>query len=375
MAQIERQKLLSKSLILFGHSVIVINRAGSHDKKQANIYQKGIYENIEYVYSSGTPYKEKSIFKRVLYKVSGYLGELKFIFNLSRSCKIEAAIVTTMTFSSIFYYWFISKIFGFKIILDYVELNSAIITPEKEKMGLDYQLFDKYGAKYSDNIICISDFLLDFVKQQNPKARLIKIPAICDYNKITTFNSEENKTNYFLYCGSAAYLEVIEFILDSFAINNHYDFNLFLVVSGAPNRMVKLSNIIKKHPKANLIKVFSKIPYEQLLHMYKNARALLIPLRPTLQDIARFPHKIGEYTASGRPIITTDNKELRNYFVDTENALIAESYDISEYSRKMQFIIDNPEKADKIGEAGKKTCKTSFDFNVYGEKILNLIKN
>ena len=112
---------------------------------------------------------------------------------------------------------------------------------------------------------------------------------------------------------------------------------------------------------------------KQLYNYYKNAAALFIPLRPTIQDKARFPHKIGEYLASGNPVISTNYGEVKHYFIDRETMLIADVYNIDLFSDKMQFIIDNPGEAQKIGNNGKSLALSSFDYKVYGEKIINFL--
>ena len=47
-----------------------------------------------------------------------------------------------------------------------------------------------------------------------------------------------------------------------------------------------------------------------------NSEALLIPLRNTIQDIARFPNKLSEYVGVSGLIITTDVGEIKDYFIN-----------------------------------------------------------
>ena len=113
-------------------------------------------------------------------------------------------------------------------------------------------------------------------------------------------------------------------------------------------------------------KIFSNIPFSELIDLYVNAAALLIPLRPTKQDAARFPHKISEYAATGNPIITTNYGEVAYYFKDGENALVADSYDISLFAEKMNFVIENLTRAKQIGQKGKELGMQKFSHIKYG---------
>jgi hypothetical protein len=89
---------------------------------------------------------------------------------------------------------------------------------------------------------------------------------------------------------------------------------------------------------------------------------LMIPLRDTLQDNARFPHKIGEYSASKRPILTTNFGEPKVYFKDGETALLADDYSLSSYIKKLSEVLPVKENLDKIGIGGYNVGLDNFDY-------------
>ena len=89
-----------------------------------------------------------------------------------------------------------------------------------------------------------------------------------------------------------------------------------------------------------------------------------------LSGYRTFPHKIGEYLASGNPVISTNYGEVKYYFTDMKNMLIAESYNIDEYATKMQFVIDNPALVKKIGIEGK---IQPYQFLIIAVKLWKLI--
>ena len=103
-------------------------------------------------------------------------------------------------------------------------------------------------------------------------------------------------------------------------------------------------------------------------------RALLIPLRPTIQDEARFPHKIGEYLASGNPVIATNYGEIKYYFEDKKNMLIADDYDIKKFAAKMKYVLEFPNEAKVIGLKGKEVALENFNYKTFGAKIDNFLE-
>ena len=148
---------------------------------------------------------------------------------------------------------------------------------------------------------------------------------------------------------------------------------MYLIINGDENNIIEIRKYISNNLQKDNIKLFSKLTEKQLNIYYKNAIALLIPLRPTLQDRARFPHKIGEYLASGNPVISTNYGEVKYYFKDMENMLIADSYDINLFAAKMEFVINNPIEGQRIGMNGKNTASLIFDYRSQATVINNFL--
>ncbi len=88
------------------------------------------------------------------------------------------------------------------------------------------------------------------------------------------------------------------------------------------------------------ILIYSNVPYTDLINLYRNSEALIIPMRNTDQDKARFPHKISEYCASDRPIITNSIGEISNYFNES-NAYLCSEYDEQKYADVMDLLFLN----------------------------------
>ena len=373
LAEVQKMKLISKSLVNANTDVTVINRKGMHDHETVkSIKVTGRWGKVKYIYACGSPLKPKSFFKRNIQKLIGVVNELKILNKLSKKGCLDAAIISSKEMSLIWYYYMLSKIFKFKTVLTYAEYNSAIKKEKNDKNYINQFLFDRYVFHFTDGVLPISEFLAEVVKAKAPGKPILKIPVLCDFEQfIAPKNLKAEK--YFLFCG-AANLELINFIIDAFdLLKRPTDMKLYLVVNGKPDVLELLQTQINSRNCKDEIKSFSRLPYKRLVELYNNASALLIPLRPMERDIARFPHKIGEYTASGNPIITTNIGEIKYYFKDLESALIADNYDVKEFAQKMKFVIDHPEDASEIGLGGKKVGLQHFEYNSYGLKLKSFI--
>lgn len=371
-ARIEKLKLIAKALTLQGCKVHFISNIWSIFEK-GKIPNKGLDEGISYHYSCGITYRPNSFFLRRYFKFKGQLNELLFI--LFNNFDISIVSAPSGKFFPIFKYWLISRIKGFKIYYPYHEESNISIANKGIIGRINLVLFNKFIWKMLDGAFPISTYLQKEIKKSNPSLASMLIPSMVDFELFKTKKNliNEQSKKYFLYCGSLEYYEVIIYIINSFEEMSNSNFELHLVCSGNSIKKAQLEKRISESPKMNQIILFGFLDYGSLLNKYVNANALLIPLRNTIQDIARFPHKIGEYTASRKPIISHSIGDIKKYFNHGENIIFSDSLSIEDYSKAMNFVVNNPKKAKEIGLESYKVGINNFSYKNYGLKIVEFI--
>lgn len=374
LAQMERQKLIARGLQEAGAEVIILCRYGLQDEADHKTeFDSNVYNGIKFVYASGNPYRPGSFIKRNIQKFKGLFHEFKIIRKQKSKSGLTAILVSTLAFYNVLYYKIISLVTGVPLVLDNVEYFSSMNIRKSVLKKLDNYLYDHYSHVLADKVVGISDFLISVVQKRNPLKPVIKIPAIVDFSQ---FKSDSIAgEDFFLYCGNAGYFQVINFVISSFEKIENRGFALYLVVNGNETDMNTVWNRINVSPRKDLIHIFSRLPVQELIDLYMTSKALLIPLRNTKQDIARFPHKIGEYTAAGKPIVSTNIGEIGKYFTDGATALLADQYSESTFAAKMQSVIDNPVQTRQIGVHGHELGKGNFDFLVLGKKLNHFISH
>ena len=88
-----------------------------------------------------------------------------------------------------------------------------------------------------------------------------------------------------------------------------------------------------------------------------------------IHDKYRFPQKIAEYLMSGSPLLTNNGGIIKDYFNDNENAFVVDKYNPSAFAQKMDFIINNPTLAKKIGSQGYLSGKHYFHYQNYSKQL------
>lgn len=377
LASIQKMTLVSKALIKAGAKVTVINRKGKYNPDTpVDIPIEGKFEGINYIYTSGTVYRPKGFLNRNIQKIKGIFKEFKYLRNLKKRNDLDAGIISCYNLGQVILYRLYGKLLGFPVVLNYVEWASAMAHRDNLILKINDFIFDRWVVKSMDGALPISELLMDNFKKIAPEKGIMKLPILCDFSK---FNKpfQASQKPYFLYCGALSYREVIDFILKAYdQLPKESDTELhFVLGGGTKEEYQQLKSDISQMKKAHLIKVFLDVPHHQIPDYYLPACALLIPLRPTIQDAARFPHKIGEYIATGNPMIATNFGEVAHYFKDGENALIAPQYEIEDFAEKMKFVIEHPDQAKRIGKEGQELGLKEFNYQNYGSKLRAFLEN
>lgn len=345
------------------HTVTILNRFSSFVGEEDHFLTREV--NVVEIVKK----KNVSGIMRKLLLVWSILKEPFVILALNRKYKINVLHVYTGHFFDFLAYKLIGSCIGAKVIYQYVEFRMAKPCPTIYHK-LNAYLCDKWGAKFWDASICISNYLEKNAKHVSKNIPTIKISPICDFSLFENIKPKLANTPYLLFCGSVGYSEVIQIIIDSYNQSRmSRQVSLKLVLSGTKNQM---DIIQKKNPH---IEILSNLDYSELIAYYKGAVGLFIPLRNTVEDIARFPNKICEYLASHGIIITTQIGEVPFYFKDNESAVIASDFDVDAMVEKLNWMADNADALENIRVKAYQVGLTYFDLKS-NEKILeNFLQN
>ena len=371
---IQRMMLIAKGLIVNGCEATVVSFKGVHGPSQ-DFPPVGTYEGINYIYTSDSIHRPSGFLNRNWAKVRGKLKELAWIRKQKKLNRIQGVLVSTADLDMLFIYWLWFKILRIPFALNYDELSSAIASRTKFLERLNDKLFDKYAVKLTDGVTPISEYLTKHTREISPKKPMQKLPILCDFDKFD-LDVEQDDEIRFVYCGAASYMQLIHFVLNAFDKLEIGEREVYLdfILGGNKGSLEKVKAEIAKCKNNAHIRLNANVPHQEIPLHYAKASALLIPLRPTIQDAARFPHKLGEYLASGSPVITTAYGEINHYdFIDGETALVADEYEETAFFEKMKFVMENPEIAAEIGQKGKEMGFLYFDYQKIGKDVKNFL--
>lgn len=368
MAEVEKQTLIARSLSEAGcHVKFICKKSFNYN---CSLPFKGRFLGIDYIYTSLSSRRLKN---KYLNHLSWNLGNLieKLIILFS---KYDFVIASSRDYDEIRLY---SKIIHYrnkKLYLTHVEDARSMYKGNDPGKLWKIEKFETRTWSIIDGVFPISEELSEQIRKVSPSLPQLKIPVLVDLNDVDKADIYANiDKEYFMFCGSADYYKTIDLIISGFEIAN-LNMSLLLVLNGSRSGMDLIDNRIKKSTCISKIIVKSKLSKTYLWGYYQKAFALLIPLNFDQRDKARFPHKLGEYCAVGKPIITSKWGEIPFYFTDAKNAILLESDDSIELSKAFITISNDHSLRDKLGRGALDLAINEFDYRLYGNKIVRFLE-
>lgn len=234
----------------------------------------------------------------------------------------------------------------------------------------------------ADGIISISDALLEVAKKNTPySCKHIKVPIMVEFDNYYIEDcSKETERPYIFHAGSLSeQKDGVLGMIESFGIARKklqasVDYYLTGNIESSP-QSVQIKEIIAKYDLQDSVHFVGYLFRDQIKD-YLSKASLVISNRPkSKQDYYGFSTKVGEYLASGTPLITTRWGEAVNWLTDGVSSYIVEPENTEALADAIVKVFSNPSQAKAIGQAGQEVCKNSFDYRHWSLPLANYLQS
>lgn len=238
----------------------------------------------------------------------------------------------------------LAKLRGKKVVREINEWPLSVIWGESRlKQWIEIHLL----PKLFDGFICISDVLAEFCKEHGRSgAPIFKLPMTVDCDAIDRVVRDGTPSvgDYVCYAGG---------------------------LSEAKDGVETL----KRACEGFELRILNGLPHDEALRIMAGARCLALARPDSLQARAGFPTKLGEYLALGRPVVVTKVGEIPRYLEDGVSAYLVDPGDVEGFRKKIREVFANPERAERIGKAGRGVAVRSFDCKAHSRALSEWIKS
>lgn len=380
-----RIRLIALGLVEQGIKVKVLhlNSLSNYYSCFKNINSRDSYKGIDFEYTAGTPIvKRKFVFYEKYLRFKGvFIGFLRLIqlhskkrldcvYLYGRSCVIFTFVII------------LCRIIRVPVILEITEWLPA--TPMYSR--IEKELYLRFILKKVNGVIVISENIFEEVVKlhatEKHKIPILKVPILVDIDEWQVPENQDatnlNKDRYILWCGDLrGYINNVKFLMDVMVELLHKNIKVKLRLIGIATPMT--INQLRDYQlsiglRVDQIEILGYMNMDELKKQFREAAALLLPLLENIQkDLFRFPHKLGEYLASGRPVVSSNIGEVSKFLKHGVNAILCKVNDIKDFANGVEILLNSPRYAERIGKAGRELSETIFDYRLHSPRIMGFI--
>jgi glycosyltransferase involved in cell wall biosynthesis len=356
-------------IILLGPSEL--DRASS-----VNTEVRGVHQGIPFEYTSVSTVKSSSFFARQWRAVRSPIVARRRIRELASSHSVDTILLYSRSQLNAWFFQRVSSELDALYAVDLCEMSFSGMPPGAARDARQRRYGRRFLRRF-DLVIAISGYLADYAKRYTRRgAEVIVLPIMVDCDEYQTGETPAANPRSVTYVGILNEpKDGVRTLMTAFSqlAADFPDVNLQLV--GDSYDPVRASNIPEFRALAEGMGIASRVVFagqvqRNQIPRYLARASVLVLARPSSQQAdAGFPTKIGEYLASGRPVVVTNTSDLAEYLDDGESAYLVPPDDVDAFAAKLRQVLGEPDKAEQVGRAGRGVAERCFHYRVAGRTL------
>lgn len=371
----------AKGLTELGHKVtfvLILN--------QPEISGKFNIEGIDFFcgFPDNPDYERTNKFKRLILYIRSIRNSIRIIKTIHKGEKIDAMILLPILLRDLIPYILVAKSINAKLLHERTEYPFLVAGGKEVSDRLRLKIYLSIILRQFDGIFVISNALKKYfnnVLRSGVPVEIINM--IVDYGRFKDIELKpDNEFKYIAYCGTLnREKDGVDILVEAYCRalkEGKLPFDVKLMLIGdfvSDSFRVSLQSIIDEKKCAGDIIFAGKMEREKIPPILNNASALALARPYNKQSEGGFPTKLGEYLATGNPVIITDSGEIGLFLKDGYNAFIAKPGDIDSFSDKMAEVFNDYPRAVGIGKNGRLLAENEFNYLVQARKLAYFIES
>lgn len=228
-------------------------------------------------------------------------------------------------------------------------------------------IYLKFVLQKFDGLYVINNALKKyFLELTKNKIDIIVINMIVDSSRFEIVkNKSTDRFKKITYCGGIeGDKDGIPILIESFSlIANEFPLTRLQLITASTNPITRqrMFALAQKFGIADRFSMRGPINRDQIPRLLCDSDILALSRPDNAQAEGGFPTKLGEYLATGNPVVITNVGEINLFLNDGLNAFIAEPNSSEQFANKLREALKS-DKADKIGIEGRKLVYKQFNY-------------
>lgn len=349
-----RVKAYAKTLKEAGHRVELIYMwASGFNHQKINTEASGFWQDIPFRYVNRSPYRPAKAWGKLWDTLKGMTRAAWHVWkNRKNTDLIFAYCPDTHYYLPVY---IASKLAGIPVLIEQTELKSSLYLEDYKKKNLFYYLnrWDEGHTQwFAQHMMVISQHLKSHYARFFPNENLHLVPIIVDEDRFEKI--PDIATKYTIgYVGSFGVKDGVNGILNAFQQAAEQIPQLRLHLMGYCDHQQRLQQWVDERGLTDRVWFSGAISFHAIPDLLAQCDTLVINRINSIYANHGFPTKLGEYLATGRPVILTQVGDVADYLthekevwmIPPENDNALANAILQRYTRENEFAA--------MGAAGK----------------------
>ena len=235
-------------------------------------------------------------------------------------------------------------------------------------------LFLRAGLKLPDGVIVITGFLeQSLAPLLRRRAWLLRVPIMVDASRFDV--PVEPTPGLVAYAGHLGHSAELNDLVAAVELVARRDPAVRLAIIGgvSDGQRRDLIDRIAAHGLAGSVELVGPASADAIPALLARATVLVLARADGLFSRAGMPTKLGEYLASGRPVVVTATGDIPRYLHDGVDSYLVPPGDVARLSEAIERALHDPLAA-SVGLAGRGVAKRSFDPALHMARVLEALR-
>lgn len=381
MGAASRIQSYSRGFIEESHGVtVLVLRPTMSDASQMQVTQiAGWHRGIEYVHCSGMLTRPPQLIRRIYYGIKGLGVAIRDVAIMNRREKVDCCLLVSNSLAYILAFFVLSRIYRIAFVQEKSEF--PFVLRSTSVPGRIYAvLYTAFVYKLFDGMFVMTDTLRKYFRTRIRKgADILVVPMTVEADRFAkSTHAGRIGGPYVAYCGDmSGQKDGLDILISAFAriAKKHRSIKLCLIGGTSdPSEFGNLKNQVESLGISGKVVFTGRIDREDMPEYLCNATVLALARPSSLQSAGGFPTKLGEYLATGRPVVLTRVGEIDQYVEDDQDVFFCEPDNAFAFAERMEYVLSHPGNARRVGRNGQFKARSVFDYKAQSKRLLEFLE-
>lgn len=367
----------SRGLIELGCQVSVLVLCKTEKNKNAiNKNTKGIYQGIYFEYIPKSTIKSESKIGKAIDLIRDSLCSFIHIFKLSKDSSIDVFLISSDLCYDVYVFSMLGRKNKNQKVFWIVDEFPIPIRYGRDSISLLSSALFRLALRRLNGQISMTKIVNEYYKNlaghQFPS---LIMPMTVEPDRFVYLSNNIQDSKTITYIGNMEiYKDSLDILIKAYYLfwKERKDYELCLVGDGKDTP--KLKKYVNQMGISESVIFTGSVNRDEIPCVLSNSSILILARTNNKRAMGGFPTKLGEYLASGKPVIVTNVGEISEYLTDKQNAYIIEPNNIEALYNCFKYVADHYEEAINVGLEGKKLAEGIFNYKSQAIRMYDFIR-